>query len=172
MDDCRIDLIAAVDVPVQLWEAAIADDQAGSTRRTRIRKGARRSSSAYVRCSVGDVPAAHDEGVRMPTSSPTRPLRVALKYDPEKGGAPMLLAKGSDFLALKIREIRYQAQHPAAGVAGWRGRSITPRSWSEIPPACTAAGAGRIQIRQYQAGKGKRPDPLRTCRSPRILAST
>jgi flagellar biosynthetic protein FlhB len=22
---------------------------------------------------------------------------VALKYDPEKGGAPMLLAKGSDF---------------------------------------------------------------------------
>ncbi len=30
---------------------------------------------------------------------------VALKYDPDKGGAPMLIAKGSDFLALKIREI-------------------------------------------------------------------
>jgi flagellar biosynthetic protein FlhB len=30
---------------------------------------------------------------------------VALKYDPEKGRAPMLVAKGSDFLALKIREI-------------------------------------------------------------------
>jgi flagellar biosynthetic protein FlhB len=30
---------------------------------------------------------------------------VALKYDPDKSGAPMLIAKGSDFLALKIREI-------------------------------------------------------------------
>ena len=31
---------------------------------------------------------------------------VALQYDPEKGGvAPLLLAKGTDFIALKIREI-------------------------------------------------------------------
>jgi flagellar biosynthetic protein FlhB len=37
-------------------------------------------------------------------TNPTH-FAVALKYDPEKGGAPMLVAKGSDFLALKIREI-------------------------------------------------------------------
>ena len=30
---------------------------------------------------------------------------VALAYDPNGEGAPILLAKGSDFLALKIREI-------------------------------------------------------------------
>ena len=40
----------------------------------------------------------------MVITNPTR-YAVALKYDPEKGNAPVLLAKGTDFLALKIREI-------------------------------------------------------------------
>ncbi|CAI8739749.1 hypothetical protein EMIT0P258_130079 [Pseudomonas sp. IT-P258] len=37
----------------------------------------------------------------MVITNPTH-YAVALKYDPEKGNAPVLLAKGSDFLALKI----------------------------------------------------------------------
>ncbi|MFX6759710.1 EscU/YscU/HrcU family type III secretion system export apparatus switch protein, partial [Acinetobacter baumannii] len=35
-------------------------------------------------------------------TNPTH-FAVALKYDPAGGGAPLLLAKGNDFLALKIR---------------------------------------------------------------------
>jgi flagellar biosynthetic protein FlhB len=65
---------------------------------------------------------------------------VALKYDPEKGGAPMLLAKGSDFTALKIREI---------AVA------------NDILLVESSEAAYVYQIRQYRAGKGKRPDPLK-----------
>lgn len=37
-------------------------------------------------------------------TNPTH-FAVALKYDPAGGGAPLLLAKGNDFLALKIREV-------------------------------------------------------------------
>jgi len=37
-------------------------------------------------------------------SNPTH-FAVALKYDENAGSAPILLAKGSDLLALKIREI-------------------------------------------------------------------
>ena len=40
----------------------------------------------------------------MVITNPTH-FAVALKYDPEKGSAPVLLAKGGDFLALKIREM-------------------------------------------------------------------
>ena len=37
-------------------------------------------------------------------TNPTH-FAVALKYDGDKGGAPRLVAKGGDFVALKIREI-------------------------------------------------------------------
>ena len=40
-------------------------------------------------------------------TNPTH-FAVALKYDPAKGTAPVLLAKGGDFMALKIREIAQQ----------------------------------------------------------------
>jgi len=89
-----------------------------------------------------------------------------LKYDPEKGQAPMLLAKGSDFTALKIREIAQEhkvmlLESPALA------RSIyhTTELDQEIPAGLYLAVAQVLayvyQIRQYQAGKGKRPEPLK-----------
>jgi flagellar biosynthetic protein FlhB len=41
-----------------------------------------------------------------PWSSPTRPtFAVALRYVREEGGAPLVIAKGQDLIALKIREV-------------------------------------------------------------------
>jgi len=40
----------------------------------------------------------------MVIANPTH-FAVALRYVPEEGGAPVVLAKGADLIALKIREI-------------------------------------------------------------------
>jgi len=91
---------------------------------------------------------------------------VALKYDPEKGGAPMLLAKGSDFTALKIREIAVAhdillLESPELARSIFYSTDLD----QEIPAGLYLAVAQVLayvyQIRQYRAGKGKRPDPLK-----------
>ncbi|MBL0965418.1 MAG: flagellar biosynthesis protein FlhB [Blastomonas sp.] len=97
-------------------------------------------------------------------TNPTH-FAVALKYDPEKGGAPMLLAKGGDFLALKIREIAQEHQvmvleSPALARAVYYSTELD----QEIPAGLYLAVAQVLayvyQLRQYKAGKGKRPGPL------------
>ncbi|MBD3401817.1 flagellar biosynthesis protein FlhB [candidate division GN15 bacterium] len=55
---------------------------------------------------MGDVPDA-DVVITNPTH-----LAVALKYDPEVSGAPMVLAKGERLIAQKIKEIAYAHDIP------------------------------------------------------------
>ena len=167
---CGLILIAAVDVPVQLWEShqkllmtkqEVRDehkDQEGRPEvKQRIRQVQREMSQRRMMAAIPDA----DVIITNPTH-----YAVALKYDPEKGGAPMLLAKGSDFLALKIREIGAKhnillLESPALA------RSIchSTELEQEIPAGLYLAVAQVLayvyQIRQHQAGKGKRPDPLK-----------
>ena len=166
---CGLILIAAVDVPVQLWEShkkllmtkqEVRDehkDQEGRPEvKQRIRQVQREMSQRRMMSAIPDA----DVIITNPTH-----YAVALKYDPEKGGAPMLLAKGSDFLALKIREIGVKhnillLESPALARSIYH--STEPEQ--EIPAGLYLAVAQVLayvyQIRQHQAGKGKRPDPL------------
>ena len=106
---CGLILIAAIDVPIQLYQSKqklmmtkqeIRDehkDQEGKPEvKQRIRQLQREVSQRRMMAAIPDA----DVVITNPTH-----YAVALKYDPEKGNAPVLLAKGSDFLALKIREI-------------------------------------------------------------------
>ena len=166
---CGLILIAAVDVPVQLWEShkkllmtkqEVRDehkDQEGRPEvKQRIRQVQREMSQRRMMAAIPDA----DVIITNPTH-----YAVALKYDPENGGAPMLLAKGSDFLALKIRE--NGAKHnilllesPALARSIYHSTELE----QEIPAGLYLAVAQVLayvyQIRQHQAGKGKRPDPL------------
>nr|WP_314481537.1 flagellar biosynthesis protein FlhB [uncultured Pseudomonas sp.] len=166
---CGLILIAAVDVPVQLWEShkkllmtkqEVRDehkDQEGRPEvKQRIRQLQREMSQRRMMAAIPDA----DVIITNPTH-----YAVALKYDPEKGGAPMLLAKGSDFLALKIREIGAKhnillLESPALARSIYYSTELD----QEIPAGLYLAVAQVLayvyQIRQYQAGKGKRPDPL------------
>src|SRR5690606_35536157 len=121
---CGLILIAAVDVPFQLW----------------------------------------DNKQKLMMTNPTH-FAVALKDDADKGGAPMLVAKGGDFLALKIREIAQEhsvtvLESPALARAVYYSTELE----QEIPAGLYLAVAQVLayvyQLRQYQAGRGKRPDPL------------
>lgn len=167
---CGLIIIAAVDVPVQLWESMnklkmtkqeIRDehkDQEGRPEvKQRIRQLQREMSQRRMMAAIPDA----DVVITNPTH-----YAVALKYDPEKGGAPMLIAKGSDFLALKIREIAVANQvqlleSPALARSIYYSTELD----QEIPGGLYLAVAQVLayvyQIRQYRAGKGKRPDPLK-----------
>ncbi|PQP06549.1 flagellar biosynthesis protein FlhB [Pseudomonas frederiksbergensis] len=167
---CGLIIIAAVDVPVQLWEShkkllmtkqEIRDehkDQEGRPEvKQRIRQLQREMSQRRMMAAIPDA----DVVITNPTH-----YAVALKYDPEKGGAPMLIAKGSDFLALKIREIAVAnevllLESPALARSIYYSTELD----QEIPGGLYLAVAQVLayvyQIRQYRAGKGKRPDPLK-----------
>ncbi len=64
--------------------------------KSRIRKIQRQMAMSRMMQSVPEA----DVVVRNPTH-----FAVALKYDPEKHGAPMVLAMGKDYLALRIIEV-------------------------------------------------------------------
>ncbi|MDX9673529.1 MULTISPECIES: flagellar biosynthesis protein FlhB [unclassified Pseudomonas] len=167
---CGLIIIAAVDVPVQLWEShkkllmtkqEVRDehkDQEGRPEvKQRIRQTQREMSQRRMMAAIPDA----DVVITNPTH-----YAVALKYDTEKGGAPVLLAKGSDFLALKIREIAV-ANNVMLLESPGLARSIyySTELDQEIPGGLYLAVAQVLayvyQIRQYRAGKGKRPDPLK-----------
>lgn len=59
----------------------------------------RKMQEASMRRMMQDIPKA-DVVITNPTH-----LSVAIKYDPAVGDAPVVLAKGEDYLALKIREV-------------------------------------------------------------------
>lgn len=167
---CGLIIIAAVDVPVQLWESAkklkmtkqeVRDehkDQEGRPEvKQRIRQLQRDMSQRRMMAAIPDA----DVVITNPTH-----YAVALKYDPDKGGAPMLVAKGSDFLALKMREIAVAnnvllLESPALARSIYYSTELD----QEIPGGLYLAVAQVLayvyQIRQYKAGRGKRPDPLK-----------
>ncbi|UVM06628.1 flagellar biosynthesis protein FlhB [Pseudomonas laurylsulfatiphila] len=167
---CGLVIIAAVDVPIQLWESIkklkmtkqeVRDehkDQEGRPEvKQRIRQLQREMSQRRMMAAIPEA----DVVITNPTH-----YAVALKYDPDKGNAPVLLAKGSDFLALKIREIAAAneillLESPALARSIYYSTELE----QEIPGGLYLAVAQVLayvyQIRQYRAGKGKRPDPLK-----------
>ncbi|WP_312714233.1 flagellar biosynthesis protein FlhB, partial [Stutzerimonas nitrititolerans] len=106
---CGLILIAAVDVPFQLWDnkqklmmtkQEVKDEYKDSEGKPEVKSKIRQLQREMAeRRMMQAVPDA-DVVITNPTH-----FAVALKYDADKGGAPMLVAKGGDFLALKIREI-------------------------------------------------------------------
>lgn len=166
---CGLILIAVVDVPFQLWshkqklmmtKQEVRDEYKDTEGKPEVKGRIRQLQREMAeRRMMQAVPQA-DVVITNPTH-----FAVALKYDPEKGGAPLLLAKGGDFLALKIREIAQEHQvmvleSPALARAVYYSTELD----QEIPAGLYLAVAQVLayvyQLRQYRAGKGKRPGPL------------
>ncbi len=165
-------LIAAADAPFQLWQThkkmkmtkqEVRDEYKDSEGKPEVKQRIRQlQREVSQRRMMAAVPQA-DVIITNPTH-----YAVVLQYDPENGNsAPLLLAKGSDFMALKIREIG--AEHKiqileSAALA--RAIYYSTEVEHEIPAGLYLAVAQVLayvfQIRQYHAGKGKRPDPLKT----------
>ncbi|MDD2060760.1 flagellar biosynthesis protein FlhB [Pseudomonas sp. GD03860] len=163
-------LIAAVDAPFQLWQSLkklkmtkqeVRDEYKDSEGKPEVKQRIRQlQREMSQRRMMAAVPEA-DVIITNPTH-----YAVALKYDPQKGAAPLLLAKGTDFLALKIREIGQEhsiqlLESPALARSIYYSTELE----QEIPAGLYLAVAQVLayvyQIRQYRAGKGKPPEPLK-----------
>jgi len=109
-------LVAAVDVPLSLWQYA----RKRRMTKEEVRKEHRESEGdphvkgrirnlqrqAAQRRMMADVPKA-DVIVTNPTH-----YAVALRYSEKEGGAPRVLAKGADMVAAKIRELGTEHKIP------------------------------------------------------------
>src|SRR5699024_7240931 len=106
---CGLIVIAAVDVPFQIWDSKqklkmtkqeVRDEHKDTEGKPEVKGRIRQLQREMAeRRMMSAIPEA-DVIITNPTH-----FAVALKYDTEKGQAPILLAKGGDFLALNIREI-------------------------------------------------------------------
>jgi flagellar biosynthetic protein FlhB len=160
-------LIAAIDGPYQMWHYA---DKLKMTRQEMIQeskesdgnpemKGRIRQMQREMskRRMMADVPTA-DVVVTNPTH-----YAVALKYTDGQGGAPRVVAKGSDEVAAKIRELAREnkvalLEAPALARALHKHTEIG----DEIPEALYSAVAEVLayvfQLRTYKSSGGTYPD--------------
>ncbi|MFJ2980906.1 MULTISPECIES: flagellar biosynthesis protein FlhB [unclassified Pseudomonas] len=164
-------IIAAADVPFQLYQThkklkmtkqEVKDEYKDSEGKPEVKQRIRQlQREASQRRMMAAVPEA-DVIITNPTH-----YAVALQYDPEKGGvAPLLLAKGTDFIALKIREIGVEhkvqiLESPALARAIYYSTEIEQEIPAGLYLAVAQVLAYVFQIRQYRSGKGKRPEPLK-----------
>ena len=109
-------LIAAIDVPYQLWshnkqmrmtKQEVKDESKETDGRPEVKARIRQlQRDASQRRMLQDVPDA-DVVITNPTH-----YSVALKYDQHGTGAPRVVAKGQDLIALKIRSIAIEHDVP------------------------------------------------------------
>lgn len=162
-------LIVAIDVPYQIWHHAkqlkmtkqeVKDEYKDTEGKPEVKGRIRQLQQEMAqRRMMGEVPNA-DVIVVNPEH-----YAVAVKYDALKSTAPFVLAKGVDEVAFKIREIA--REHDVAIVtAAPLARAIfhTTKIDQEIPEGLFTAVAQVLayvfQLRQYQKGKGRKPNAI------------
>lgn len=109
-------IIAGIDVPFQLWDhqrqlkmtkQEVRDEHKQTEGSPEVKGRIRRMQMAMAqRRMMAQVPKA-DVVVTNPSH-----YAVALRYDQDKGEAPMVVAKGIDFIALKIRSVAQEHDVP------------------------------------------------------------
>jgi flagellar biosynthetic protein FlhB len=159
-------LIAAVDVPLQLYEynkklkmskQEVKDESKDTDGKPEVKGRIRQLQREMAqRRMMSNVPSA-DVIITNPTH-----YAVALKYKPESMATPILLAKGGDNIALKIREIA-KAHGIEIIESPVLARAIfhTTELDNEIPAGLYLAVAQVLayvfQLRSYRKGRGQKP---------------
>lgn len=162
-------VIASIDAPFQKWNhneqlkmtlQEVKDEYKNSEGDPQIKARIRRTQREMSqRRMMQDVPDA-DVVVTNPTH-----YAVALKYDTAKAGAPMVIAIGGDQIALQIRKIADRFQVPIVeSPALARSLFHTGEVGQQIPEQLFVAVAQVLayvfQLKQFNKGRGKRPEKL------------
>ena len=164
---CSLVLIALIDVPFQIWNHAkqlrmtrkeIQDEMKESEGRPEVRGRIRAlQQEAASRKMLTDVPDA-DVIVTNPTH-----FAVALKYRDGDMRAPVVLAKGADFMAQRIREIAEENRiaffeaPPLARALFWTtdiGTEIPARLYLAVAQVLTYV----FRLQSAMDGNGEWPD--------------
>lgn len=158
--------IAMIDVPFQLWDhnkklkmsfQEVKDEHKDTEGKPEVKGRIRQlQREMSQRRMMANVPEA-DVIITNPTH-----YAVALKYDPQTMQTPILLAKGVDHIALKIREIG-KAHNVEIVEAKVLARAIyhTTEENGEVPEGLYMAVAQVLAyvfgLRNYRRGRGDRP---------------
>ncbi len=162
-------IIVVIDAPYQVWnhnrqlkmtKQEIKDEMKNSDGSPETKGRIRRAQyEMSQRRMMQDIPDS-DVVITNPTH-----YSVALKYDPDGGGAPILVAKGIDEMALHIRTIAKEHDiEVIASPALARSLYYTAEPNEEIPEQLFAAVAQILafifQLNAHKKGKAKRPKPV------------
>ncbi|PSU97360.1 flagellar biosynthesis protein FlhB [Photobacterium kishitanii] len=163
---CSLLVVVAIDVPYQIWHFSdqlkmtkqeIKDEYKDSEGKPEVKGRIRMLQREMAqRRMMADVPQA-DVVITNPEH-----YSVALRYDPKFDAAPVVIAKGGDHLALKIREIANKHNIdivPAAPLA--RAIYYTTELEQQVPDGLFVAVAQVLayvfQLKAYRRGKGQKP---------------
>lgn len=171
-------IIAAVDIPFQLWEHTkklkmsrqdLKDESKDSEGKPevkgRIRQLQREISQRRMMSAIPDA----DVVITNPTH-----YAVALRYSADDMSTPVLLAKGGDRVALKIREIAREhkidiIESPALARAVYYTTEIDQEIPSGLYVAVAQVLAYVFQLRSYRKGQGERPPFPRNIKVPKDM---
>ncbi|MDQ1362787.1 MAG: flagellar biosynthesis protein FlhB [Pseudomonadota bacterium] len=161
-------LIAAVDVPFQIWDhnkqmrmtrQEIRDEMKDTEGKPEVRSRIRQLQREMAQRRMMEAVPKADVVVTNPTH-----FAVALKYDPKRMRAPTVLARGTDLVALNIRKIAEEnniARIEAPPLA--RALYHTTEIGQEIPQGLYLAVAQLLayvfQLKAVQKNGGKKPAP-------------
>ncbi|NKC18163.1 MULTISPECIES: flagellar biosynthesis protein FlhB [Pseudoalteromonas] len=166
---CTMIIISAIDAPYQSYNhhkqlkmtlQEVKDEYKNSEGDPQIKARIRRTQREMSqRRMMQDVPDA-DVVVTNPTH-----YSVALKYDTERAGAPIVIAKGVDELAMQIRKIAKGRDVPIVeSPVLTRSLYHTTEVGDQIPEKLFTAVAQVLayvfQLNRFKKGKGKRPTAL------------
>ena len=160
--------IAAIDVPWQLWNyhkelrmtrQEVRDEHKESDGRPEVKAKLREMQQAAANSRMMEKVPTADVIITNPTH-----FAVALKYDEARMAAPMLLAKGADNIAAKIRELANEhdvpiVESPRLARAVFASTDLD----AEIPGGLYLAVAQILtyvyQLRSWEALGGEYPEP-------------
>ena len=159
-------LIAAIDIPFQLWQHTkklrmthqqvkdeLKDTEGKPEVKSRLRQMQRDIANNRMMEKVPDA----DVVITNPTH-----YSVALSYDPETMDTPILLAKGGDLIALKIREIAKQhkveiVESPVLARAVYHTTELDSPIPAGLYLAVAQVLAYVFQLRTFRRGQGPKP---------------
>ena len=159
-------VIVMADVPYQLWEhnkklkmsmQDIKDEMKDSEGKPEVKGRIRQLQREMAQNrQMAAVPQA-DVIITNPTH-----FSIALKYDPETMATPIVLAKGVDHMALKIREIAKEhrieiMQSPVLARAVYYTTEVDQEIPAGLYMAVAQVLAYVFQLRNYRRGKGDKP---------------
>jgi len=159
-------LIAAIDVPFQLWDhkrqlkmtrQELRDELKETEGKPEVKGRIRQLQREMARRRMMQQVPKADVIVTNPTH-----YAVALKYDPERMHAPKLVAKGADLVAMNIRKVAQEARVPLVE-SPVLARAIYFHTELDayIPAGLYLAVAKLLayvfQLRSYRSRGGERP---------------
>lgn len=164
-----IGIIVAIDAPYQVWDhnrqlkmskQDIKDEMKSSEGSPEVKGRIRRAQyEMSQRRMMSEVPDS-DVVITNPTH-----YAVALKYDSNAGGAPKLVAKGIDEMAIHIRTIAKEhkveiIQSPALARSLYYTADVNEDIPEELFAAVAQVLAFIFQLEAYRKGKARTPTPI------------